>query len=120
MPPFRFRLARVLRWNEEQSRLEQSRLQEAVEALHLSDERLAEQRSTALEVERGIIYSHAVSAQDLSSLSSYRQKARARAAELAEQRRHAETAMETQRQMTVAAQLRLRLMEKVRDRKLSE
>jgi hypothetical protein len=119
MAPFRFRLARVLQWYAAQSRLEENRLRDAASRLQALELRLTEQRAAILRTEQEIVYCGALCAQDLSSLEQYRHGAKIRVQQLENQRVEAVSGLEIQRQATLAARLRLKMIENLRDRRLA-
>ena len=120
MAAFQFRLDRVLEWYRTQLQLEEGRLATCLAALNLVEERIARLQAERLSVERGLITGHSILASDLSSLGSYRLRARKEAAALEQDRILRERTLAGQRAAVQAAQRRVRLVEKLRDRRMSE
>jgi hypothetical protein len=117
---FRFRLARVLEWYERQYKLEASLLQQSAGRALDSHQALARQRESRLEGENQVLRLDGLQGNDLAAQESWRAQALAREARLLQVCRIAEKELDEQRSATLAAQRRVRLVEKMRDRKRSE
>lgn len=120
MPTFQFRLDRVLEWYGSQLRLEESRLAAGQAAMSQIEERIARLRAERLTVERELLSSDSISAADLASLGFYRLRARKEAIALDEERVRRGRAVRDQIKAVQFAQRRVRLVEKLRERRLSE
>jgi hypothetical protein len=120
MSTFKFRLDRVLEWYRTQLQLEESRLGACLAALHMVEERMARLQAERMSVERDAISSGSILARDLAALGFYRLRATKEAAGLSEERVRGERTLRDQRAAVQAAQRRVRLVEKLRDRRLSE
>lgn len=120
MPAFQFRLDRVLEWYRTQLQLEESRLAACLAALHLAGQRAARLQTERLSVEREVISRVSIAAGDLASLGLYRLRAKKEAAQLEEECARREGAVREQRSLVQAAQRRVRLVEKLRDRRWME
>ena len=120
MSTFQFRLDRVLEWYRTQLQLEESRLAACLAALSLVQERIARLQAERLSVERDAISGSSILGCDLASLGFYRLCAKNDAAGMDEERVRRERTLCDQRAAVLAAQRRVRLVEKLRDRRLSE
>jgi len=120
MASFQFRLDRVLDWYRTQLQLEESRLAACLAALNLLQERIARLQAERLSVERDVISTVPILACDLASLGFYRLRAKKEAAEMDDARVRQERTLRDQQTAVQAAQRRVRLVEKLRDRRLSE
>jgi len=103
MPAFQFRLNRVLEWYRTQFQLEENRLAVCLAALSKAQESIVRLQVESLRIEREVISGTAISARDLSALGLCRDRA-----------------LKEQMSIVQAAQRRLRLVEKLRERRLAE
>lgn len=120
MPPFRFRLAKALEWYGEKCRLEEDRLREKVAALNRSQAELARASEARLIVERELLQTAVLPAAELLALSRYRRRALQDERRLAGERLRCERERDAQLVVVQAARRRVRLIEKIRERKLTE
>jgi len=120
MAAFQFRLDRVLEWYRTQLHIEQSRLGLCLAALNLVKERIARLQAERLAIERQVISGSTILAADLASLGCYRVRTKTHAAQMEEERVGQERALDEQRAAALSAQRRVRLVEKLRDRRLAE
>ena len=120
MPNFQFRLSRVLDWYQTQCQLEETRLGQCLQALSQVQESIALLQAETVRIEREVIFGGSVSGHDLASLGLYRLRAKIQAAELDQERIRCEQAVHAQMAVVQAAQRRLRLVEKLRERRLAE
>lgn len=120
MSTFQFRLDRVLEWYRTQLQLEEGRLAACIAALRLVEERMTRLQAERLSVEREAISSSSILARDLAALGFYRLRAAKEAAALSQERLRCERALRDQQTAVQAAQRRVRLVEKLRERRLSE
>jgi flagellar export protein FliJ len=119
MSGFKFRLARVLDWYEEQCKAEENRLQSvmaALESIKRSIEEVCRKRASA---EAGI-HSGSVSPSDLTALASFQDHSRRHEARLSAESVKCGMAVELQRKAVQDARRKVRLMEKLRERRLAE
>ena len=120
MPDFQFRLSRVLEWYQVQCREEEHRLAHCVAALAKAQKEIARLRVENLRIERETLAAGSLVAQDFWALGLYRLRAKIQAAELEQDRLRCERAWKDQTAAVQAAQRRLRMVEKLRERRLSE
>lgn len=120
MPPFRFRLAKALEWYGEQCRLEEDRLREKIAGLNRSRAELAEASEARINVERDLLQTAVLPAAELLALARYRRRAIQNEQRLAQERIRCERERDAQLIAVQAARQRVRLIEKIRERKLTE
>jgi len=120
MATFQFRLERVLEWYRTQLQLEENRLAVCLAALNRVEERIARLQAERLGVEREVIASAKLAARDLTALGLYRLQAKKQTAVMEEERTRRERARREQTAAVQRAQRRVRLVEKLRERRLSE
>ena len=120
MRSFHFRLDRVLDWYGNQYHLEQARLATAMLALEKAQQQLARFHAECLAVERDILSRREISARDFSALGLFRLRAKKVELELMQATQRAETIVRDQMQRVQDAQRRVRLLEKLRDRRRTE
>lgn len=120
MATFQFRLDRVLQWYRTQLQLEESRMAACLAALNLIEQRIAGLQAERLSIERDVISGGPLLARDLASLGFYRLRAKKETAAMDEDRVRRERTLQNQRAVVQAAQRRVKLVEKLRDRRLSE
>lgn len=117
---FRFRLSRVLEWYERQYQMETNRLRQYAERaanLHLE---LARHRESRLANENQVLRLESLHGNDLRSRELFRKRSLLQESHLMRSCRDADRDVETQRLTTLAAQRRVRLVEKLRDRRRDE
>jgi hypothetical protein len=120
MAAFRFRLQRVLAWYEKRSRIEEDRLRVIRDDINRVDSTkvaVSENRETT---ERGIAESAAISAGDIAALAGYISGTRRELIALDQQRRQYEGLLKEQQNKVNALRTKVRLLEKLRDRRVSE
>ncbi|HUB83150.1 MAG TPA: hypothetical protein VMB03_30325 [Bryobacteraceae bacterium] len=120
MQAFRFRLARVLEWYTRQYELEERRLTACLAALTDAKAAIAALLAERLAVERDVLSRKAIPARDFAALGLYRIGVRKREIELNAARERCEAEVEAQRLKLRAAERRVRLVEKLRERRLAE
>jgi hypothetical protein len=120
MKAFQFRLDRVLDWYANRYQLEQARLASALAALHATQKNIARFQAECVSVERDIMGRHDIEARDFPALGLYRLRARQLERAFNEELQRREQAVREQMQRVMEAQRRLRLLEKLRDRRLAE
>lgn len=120
MTPFRFRLARVLDWYRKQCDLEQSRLLVCAAAVHEVSVEIARVEDLRAQLERELVQSASATASDLMAMEFYRERAKRDEKRLREELEKRQRALKAQRAVLEAARLRFRLLEKLRERRLSE
>jgi hypothetical protein len=117
---FRFRLARVLEWYEYRYRVEAGRLGQCAERLAAAQEELARHRESRLASENQLLQLESLHGDDLRARELYRKRSMLRESQLIRICRDADRDIETQRLVTVTAQRKVRLVEKLRDRRRDE
>ena len=120
MRSFQFRLDRVLDWYHNQYHVEQARLAEAMAALDNARQNLTRFHAECLAVERDIVGRREIPGRDFPALGLFRLRAKKTEVELAQALEVRETAVRDQMQRVQDAQRRLRLLEKLRERRLTE
>lgn len=120
MPPFRFRLAKALEWYGEQCRFEEDRLREKIAALGQSQAELARASEARLTVESELLRTAVLPAAELLALSRYRRRPLQDERLLAAERIRCERERDAQLAVVQAARRRVRLIEKIRERKFTE
>lgn len=117
---FRFRLARVLEWYDRQYRIEASGLRQRAESAARAHGELDRHRQSRLENENQLLGLESLDGNDLRARELYRQRAILKESQLIRICHDTDKDLETQRAATLAAQRRVRLVEKLRDRKRDE
>jgi hypothetical protein len=120
MPPFRFRLARVLNWYSKQCAVEESHLHACSAAVLATASEIARLQSTRAAMERETVGSPNPRARDLVALELFREHAKRDEIRLQEEFRKRQQALEAQRAVVEAARRRFRLLDKLRERRLTE
>lgn len=120
MQSFHFRLERILAWYRDLAAAEEARFKECRAALQRVQKAIAQCKAERLTVEQGVIRSARISSQDLSALSRYRLRARLREAELDAEKNVREKEVQEQRDRLIAVQRRVKLLEKLRERRAAD
>jgi len=120
MAPFRFRLNAILEWYRKQYQLEQGRLGTCAERAVQAETELERHRKDVLALQLELIQAPAVQALELVALGSFRHRAKQREVLLRQNWLKSRQAFDHQRTVVQAAQRRLRLIERLRDKRLSE
>lgn len=120
MKRFEFRLQKVMEWREKQLELEDARLKQHVAGIASLDQARAGLESEGLQAEVQLRSSASVSGQDLAALAGFRQHIRMRGIQLAAQRAEAQKQLEAQQRVMLEARRRCRLLERLKERRLSE
>lgn len=120
MQAFRFHLSKVLDWFDNLRKIEEDRLNTSIVALTGVQEALVRIEAERLEIARQLIMGNTIPASDLAALGLYRLGAKRRELELNAERERREIAVRDQRTKVQAAQRRVRLLEKLRERQKTE
>jgi hypothetical protein len=120
MQPFRFRLQKVLEWYTHQYQMEERRLTVLLAALAESKAAIVSLRAERLSIERDMLARTAIPAADFAALGLYRLGARQRELELNGVRERCAAEVDAQRVKLQAAERRVRLLEKLRERRVGE
>jgi hypothetical protein len=118
--PFRFRLAKVLEWYERQYQIETSRLRHLAERATSAHLELAQHRESRIANENQILTLEALDGNDLRAKQSYREQSMLEESRLIRFCQDADKDVEIQRSATMSAQRKVRLVEKLRERKREE
>ena len=103
-----------------QCRLEEERLRLCIEEAARATAEMERHRRDVLARQMELIQSPKIQASELAALGWFRHRAKQRDLQLSRQCRQSEQALEQQRGVALTAQRRLRLIEKLRDRRYSE
>ena len=120
MRSFEFRLDRVLAWRGKQLTMEENRLAQCLDAIHILETRIAAFRAERWNIERELLHLPSIPASDFVNLARYRLRARQQEFEFEEKRQFGLKAAAEQRERVRKAQQRVMLLEKLRTRRLEE
>jgi flagellar biosynthesis chaperone FliJ len=120
MQTFRFRLDKVLEWYQHQYDEEERRLAICLAALADSQKAIVSLQAERLSIERDMVSSTSFQSREFVALGLYRLRARQREVELHAARERCQTAVADQQVKLRAAQRRVRLVEKLRERRVAE
>jgi hypothetical protein len=120
MQTFRFRLERVLEWYTRQYELEERRLTVCLAALADAKAAIASLLAERLAVECEIVARKSIPAPEFAALGLYRLGVRKRELELNAVKDRCDAEANAQRVKLRAAERRVRLIEKLRERRLAE
>jgi len=120
MQQFQFRLDRVLDWRRKQCEMEESRLAACLALVQAMERKIELLRAERASIDAELIKRTAIPAADFQNLGRYRLRAGQQEAELMEQRRQRLQSAAEQRARVQQAQQRVKLLEKLRDRRLAE
>ena len=120
MPPFRFRLSKVLEWYSQQCRLEEERLHQRSASLSRARTDFNQAQQTRLTAESDLMGAKILPAPELIALSRYRHRALQSERRLAEHVAQREREWREQLAAVQESRRRVRLLEKIRQRKLQE
>jgi hypothetical protein len=117
---FRFRLLRVLEWYDRQYQMEASRLRQCMERAANAHLELARHRELRLASESQLLRLELLQGDDLRAREPYRKRSMLQETLLIGNCRDMDRDLEMQKSATLAAQRKVRLVEKLRDRKYDE
>ena len=120
MAPFCFQLERVLEWYRTQASLEEERLRLCADAAAHAVAEMERHRRDSLARQMEVLRSPKIQASELAALGAFRRRAKQVDRDLREKCQRTGQALEQQRGVALLAQRRLRLIEKLRDRRLAE
>ena len=120
MQRFQFRLDRVLEWRRKECRMEENRLADCLDLVRTAGRKIAQLQADRAAVERELLERSAIPAEDFLNLGCYRLRADKEKIEAAEERRQRLLAAAEQRTRVQRTRQRVRLLEKMRDRRLEE
>src|ERR1035438_7145721 len=120
MQTFHFRLNKVLEWYQHQYELEERQLAVCLAALAGSQKSIAALQAERVSIEQDVVSRDSIPARDFVALGLYRLRAKQRELELHAARDRCQAAVGEQQARLQAAQRRLRLLEKLRQRRVAE
>ncbi|HXE64382.1 MAG TPA: hypothetical protein VN519_12630 [Bryobacteraceae bacterium] len=120
MGPFRFRLAKVMDWYEKQSHLEAERLRMCAEQVVRMHAEIDQHKKNVLAHQMELLAKPNPEPHELAALGPFQRGARKQEHRLRQKLKRDEEATEKQREISQAAQQRLRLIEKLRERREAE
>src|ERR1035438_6054163 len=120
MQAFRFRLEKVLDWYGRQCQLEEGRFALCLAALADAQKAIVRLQAERLGIERDLISRTSIPSREFVAMGLYRLRATQQEAELHIERDRRETSVREQRIRLQAAQRRLRLLEKLHERRKAE
>ena len=120
MKPFRFPLAQVLQWRRGQLDVEQARLRQHAAELAELDRLRAELDAAAVRAEVQVRDWSTLAGRDLAALAGFRSYVQNEERTLAGRRAECQKQFEAQQQITLEAQRRCRLLERLEERRLAE
>jgi len=120
MERFQFRLDRVLAWYRKKCHMEESRLAVCLDRVRTTESGIARLRAERSAIEHELFARTAIPAADFLNLGRYRLRADKEAAELQAERRQRTLEVSEQLKRVRRAQQRVKLVEKLRERKLEE
>lgn len=120
MTSFRFPLQRVLEWRRTQLEIEETRFRQATAAVAEVERLMAEAEAAGVRAEVQIRQWRPVTGGDLWALDGYRFHVRARERELEAARAERKRKAAAQQAVMLEARRRLRLLERLRERRLEE
>jgi DNA polymerase III gamma/tau subunit len=117
---FRFRLSRVLEWYNHQYQIEAGHLRQSAERSASAHKELARHRQSRLANETQLLRLESLDGNDLRARELYHKQSMEKESQLTRICHDADRDMATQRMATLSAQRKVRLVEKLRDRKRDE
>lgn len=120
MQRFQFRLDRVLDWRRKQCGIEENRLAACLALVQDTERKIEALRVERNAIDRELLSRVAIPAADFLNLDRYRTRVGKEEGELGEERRQRLQSAAEQRARVQQAQQRVRLLEKMRDRRLAE
>lgn len=120
MPPFRFRLQRVLQWQERVCRLEEEKLRQCAAEVGETDSKLARLAAERVSIEQEFAGHASLSPRDLQALAHYRRRAVNERLTLEQERNERLAALVSQREKLLAERRKVQVIEKLRDRALQD
>jgi hypothetical protein len=120
MNAFRFRLEKVLEWRRTRLELEEANYRRHVAILAELDRQCAQLEAAAEAAERQVRAWNPVAGRELDALGTFRLHMRRRETEMAIPRTEARRRVAAQQAVMLEARRRLRLLERLKDRRLAE
>lgn len=120
MQQFRFRLQRILQWQERTCRIEEDNLRERLAEVAETENKLARLVAERAAIEEEFSGQTAMAPSDLRALAVFRRKTILDQQALEQESRKRRSALDAQRQKLLAERRRLQMIEKLRSRALEE
>lgn len=120
MQQFRFRLERVLQWQQRICRLEEEKLRQAAAYAAEADEKLAGLAAQRVAIEQEFSNQATLAPADLQALGEYRRRAVVTRLSLERERETRRAALAAQREKLLAERRKMEVIEKLRERALQE
>lgn len=120
MKNFRFRLQRVLEWQEKVCHLEHENLRRCRADVSATEEKLAQLDAQSIVIEQEFLQNRTIAPADLKALAEYRRRTAGDRNALGRERERQLGLVAQQREKFVSEQRRLHIIEKLRERALRE
>jgi hypothetical protein len=120
MKAFHFPLEKVLDWRRAQLELEEARYKQHAAALAALDRRRAEVEASGVRAEIEVRGWNPIAAGDLTALGNFRLYVKSQESEIARRRFEAAQKLAEQQKLMLEARRRCRLLERLKDRRLTE
>lgn len=120
MPPFRFRLQRILDWQQRASQMEEEKLRYRLAELAETRQSLAQLAELSAAAERDFVSQHSLAPADFRALAEFRRKTIAGRQALEREEVERQKAADEQRLKVLGERRRLRIFDKLRERALAE
>jgi len=120
MQQFRFRLQRVLQWQERVCRLEEEKLRQSTALASQTEEKLAQLAAQRVAIEQEFSTQAVLAPADLQALGEFRRKAVAVREALEREQKARLAAVAVQREKLIAERRKMEIIEKLRERALQE
>ena len=120
MTAFRFRLEKVLGWRRTELELSETRFKQQMALLAELDRRQAELEAAGIRAEFQVRAARPLDGSDLAALEAFRRHIRVREQDLSVERAEEHKKLEQRQQAMLEARRRCRLLERLRERRLSE
>ena len=120
MTRFHFPLQKVLEWRGKQLQLEEARFKQRIADLAEIDQKLTAIETAEWNAEKQLHRGSGIFGEDLAALGNYHRFARGRIRQLVSERAEALKRLAAQEQTMLEARRRSRLLERLRERRLSE
>ena len=117
---FQFRLHRVLAWYEKRCQLEEDRLRVILNDISRVESEIETLQQSREAIGRNIVESQSVSAADFAALASYRDGSRRQELAMEQNKTRLEAILLEQRSRVMALRTKIRLLEKLRERRVAE
>ena len=120
MKRFRFRLERVLEWQEQQRQIQENLLKVLLRELEQADAAIAQVRTARTAADQQLLASKVFAPGDLVALAEYRQRAARQETSLRRARQESEQRLIKQRSLWQEAERKCRMLERLKERRRQE